>query len=176
MTLAGSLACKQGFLLLFNTLVAQMVKNLPACRRPGFDPQVGKIPWRRAREPTNILAWRIPWTEEPGGLLAKSWTRLSDQAENSTHHTTTKHAQVSLRGGLSHFRSCLQLHIEASLHTTPSPSPTKTHPPTTVVPPPLYSDRFCQSTSVVNTAPSMSSNFQAVQKNTVRILQNTELK
>ena len=27
---------------------------------------------------SNILAWRIPWTEEPGGLLAKSWTRLSD--------------------------------------------------------------------------------------------------
>ena len=24
---------------------------------------------------TNILAWRIPWTEEPGGV-AKSWTRL----------------------------------------------------------------------------------------------------
>ena len=48
MTLAGSLACKQGFLLLFNTLVAQMVKNPPACRRPGVDPWVGKIPWRRA--------------------------------------------------------------------------------------------------------------------------------
>ena len=31
----------------------------------------------------SILAWRIPWTEEPGGLLgysgvAKSQTRLSD--------------------------------------------------------------------------------------------------
>ena len=33
---------------------------------------------------SNILAWEIPWTEEPGGLcnpvhwVAKSWTRLSD--------------------------------------------------------------------------------------------------
>ena len=27
----------------------------------------------------SILAWRIPWTEEPGGLqVAKSQTRLSD--------------------------------------------------------------------------------------------------
>ena len=30
----------------------------------------------------SILAWRIPWTEEHGGLqsmgLQKSWTRLSD--------------------------------------------------------------------------------------------------
>ena len=28
-----------------------------------------------------ILAWKIPWTEETGGLLsgvAKSWTQLSD--------------------------------------------------------------------------------------------------
>ena len=30
---------------------------------------------------SSILAWRIPWTEEPGGLqftgLQKSWTQLS---------------------------------------------------------------------------------------------------
>ena len=30
----------------------------------------------------SILAWRIPWTEVPGGLqsirVTKSWTRLSD--------------------------------------------------------------------------------------------------
>ena len=32
---------------------------------------------------SSILAWRIPWTEEPGGIVhgvAKSWTRLSDLA------------------------------------------------------------------------------------------------
>ena len=32
---------------------------------------------------SSILAWRIPWTEEPGGLqsmgVTESWTRLSDQ-------------------------------------------------------------------------------------------------
>ena len=31
---------------------------------------------------SSILAWRIPWTEEPGGLqsmgFARSWTRMSD--------------------------------------------------------------------------------------------------
>ena len=28
---------------------------------------------------SSILAWKIPWTEEPGGLhrVAESWTRLS---------------------------------------------------------------------------------------------------
>ena len=38
---------------------------------PGFNSRVRKIPWRRGRawQPTPVfLAWRIPWTEEPGGL------------------------------------------------------------------------------------------------------------
>ena len=39
------------------------------CRRPGFDPWVGKIPWRRAWQPTPVLLpGESPWTEEPGGL------------------------------------------------------------------------------------------------------------
>ena len=37
--------------------------------RYGFNPWVGKIPWRREWFPHfSIVAWRIPWTEEPGGL------------------------------------------------------------------------------------------------------------
>ena len=34
------------------------------CRRCGFSPWVGKIPWRRKWQRT-VLAWEIPWTEEP---------------------------------------------------------------------------------------------------------------
>ena len=41
----------------------------------GFDPWAGKIPWRRAWQPTPIFL-RIPCTEEPGGLPSKSQTRL----------------------------------------------------------------------------------------------------
>ena len=37
------------------SLVAQMVKNLPTVWRPGFDPWVGKIPWRRPWQPTPIF-------------------------------------------------------------------------------------------------------------------------
>ena len=37
------------------SLVAQMVKNLPAVQRPGFDPWVRKIPWRRRWQPTPIF-------------------------------------------------------------------------------------------------------------------------
>ena len=38
------------------------------CKRCGFDPWVGKIPWRGMTTHSSILAWRIPWTEEPGEL------------------------------------------------------------------------------------------------------------
>ena len=52
--------------------VALVVKNPPASagsvKRGRFDPWVGKIPWRRKRQPLCILGWRISWTEEPCGL------------------------------------------------------------------------------------------------------------
>ena len=39
------------------------------CRRPGFNPWVGKIPWRRKWQLNpGILDCRIPWREEPGRL------------------------------------------------------------------------------------------------------------
>ena len=42
----------------------------------GFDPWVRKIPWRRKMAPhSSILAWKIPWTEEPGGLWSKGSQR-----------------------------------------------------------------------------------------------------
>ena len=65
------------------SLVVQMVKNLPAVR----ETRVWSLGWEDPLEEdmathSSILAWRIPWTEEPGGLqpvgVTKSWTRLSD--------------------------------------------------------------------------------------------------
>ena len=49
------------------SLVGSVVKNLPAS---GFDLWVGKICSGEELVATHssILAWRIPWTEEPGGL------------------------------------------------------------------------------------------------------------
>ena len=59
-------------------LVVQRVKRLLRCRRPGFEPSVGKIPWRREwqQEYSSILAWRVPWTEEPGGLRSTGLQRV----------------------------------------------------------------------------------------------------
>ena len=58
--------------LLPASLVAQLVKNLPAMQGPGFNPWVGKIPGRRERLPTPVF-----WPGEFHGV-AKSWTWLSD--------------------------------------------------------------------------------------------------
>ena len=51
--------------------VALVVKNLPnnaGDMRLGFDPWVRKIPGGGHGNALSILAWRIPWIEEPGGL------------------------------------------------------------------------------------------------------------
>ena len=59
------------------SLVAQMVKNPPASRRPGFDPWVGEIPWRMAWPPTPVfLDGEFSWTEEPGGLQSLGSQRV----------------------------------------------------------------------------------------------------
>ena len=39
------------------------------CRRRGFDPWIGKDPLEEGMAThSSTLTWKIPWTEEPGGL------------------------------------------------------------------------------------------------------------
>ena len=46
------------------------------CRRRGFDPWVRKIPLKKEMAThSSILAWRIPWTEKPGGLQSMGLQR-----------------------------------------------------------------------------------------------------
>ena len=65
------------------SLVALMVKNLPAMQETQVQSlgQEGPIEKAMATH-SSILAWKIPWTEEPGRLqsmaVAKNWTRLRD--------------------------------------------------------------------------------------------------
>ena len=63
-------------------LVAQMVENLPAMQetRVQFLGQEDPLDKGMATQ-SSVLAWEIPWTEEPGGLQSmelKSQTQLSD--------------------------------------------------------------------------------------------------
>ena len=46
-----------------------MVKNVPALQETWFQSLDQENPLEKGMAThTNILAWRIPWTEEPGGL------------------------------------------------------------------------------------------------------------
>ena len=61
-------------------LVALVVKNLPAnagdLRGAGLIPGSGRRPGGGTATHSDILAWRIPWTEEPGGLRSMGLQRV----------------------------------------------------------------------------------------------------
>ena len=69
------------------SLVAQLVKNMPAMRETWVQSLGREDPLEKEMAThSSILAWKIPWTEEPGRLqsvcgVAKSQTQLS----NFTH-------------------------------------------------------------------------------------------
>ena len=51
------------------SLVAQMVKNLPAMQETWVQSLDEEDPLEKGMSThSSILAWKIPWTEEPGGL------------------------------------------------------------------------------------------------------------
>ena len=59
------------------TIVAQIVKNLPAM----WETRVQSLHWEDPLEKetathSSILAWRIPWTEEPAGLQSMGSQRV----------------------------------------------------------------------------------------------------
>ena len=55
---------------LFASLIAQLVKNLPAMQETQFRFLSWEDPLEKEMAThSSILAWRIPWMEEPGGLL-----------------------------------------------------------------------------------------------------------
>ena len=57
-----------------------MVKNPPAMQESRVQSLDGEDPLEKEMATqSSILAWRIPWTEEPGGLQACS--KESDMAE-----------------------------------------------------------------------------------------------
>ena len=65
--------------------MAQQVKNPPAVQETQEMPvqslcQEDPLEWEMATH-SSILAWKIPWREEPGGLQSNGWqsqTPLSD--------------------------------------------------------------------------------------------------
>ena len=59
------------------SLEAQMVKNLPAVRETEVQSLGGEDPLEEGMVThSRVLAWRIPWTEEPGGLQSMGSQRV----------------------------------------------------------------------------------------------------
>ena len=61
-------------------------------KRRGFNPWVGKIPWRRAWQlPPVFLPGESPWTEEPGGLQPWGCTELdmTERLSTAQHRATS---------------------------------------------------------------------------------------
>ena len=73
------------------SLVAQMVKNLPVMQ----ETWVQSLGWEDLLKEgmathSSVFAWRIPWTEEPGGLQSMGSQRLG-------HDWVTKHSTVLIK-------------------------------------------------------------------------------
>ena len=79
----GGLKCGNKQVIPRASLAAHMVKNLPQCRRPRFDPWVSKIPWRREWQPTAVfLPGEFQGQRSLAGYshgVTKSWTWLRDK-------------------------------------------------------------------------------------------------
>ena len=67
---------------IWSSLGAPVVKNPPAnagdSRDTGSVPGLGRSLEKEMATHSSILAWEIPWTEEPGGLLSKESQRVED--------------------------------------------------------------------------------------------------
>ena len=83
---AAALHSMQGF------LAAQMVKNLPAMwdtwvqslsREDPLEEDMGTL--------SSVLAWRIPWTEEPGGLQS-----MGSQSDMTKRQSTAQRSMQDL--------------------------------------------------------------------------------
>ena len=70
------------------SLVAQLVKNLLQCRKPGLNPWVEKIPWRREMLPTLVF-----WPGEFHGLYSPWGHKESDTTERLPLHSTSLSAR-----------------------------------------------------------------------------------
>ena len=79
----------------WTSLVAQTVKNLPAMQESQVWFQGWEDPQERGMAThSSILAWRIPWTEEPGVQSTGSQNVRHNWVTKYTHTHTHTHART----------------------------------------------------------------------------------
>ena len=80
------------------------------CRGCKFDPWVGKIPLEKEMAThSSILAWEIPWTEDPGGLQYMDCKRVGHDWVTNTF-TFNAHFKVA-NGIISHFSILISINL-----------------------------------------------------------------
>ena len=57
-------------------MVENMLANAGDVRDVGLIPGLGRFPAEGNGNPLQYLVWRIPWTEEPGGLQSTGSQRI----------------------------------------------------------------------------------------------------
>ena len=89
-------------------MVRKPPPNTGRHKRWGFDPWVGKISWRRSWHLTPVClyssnsfqyAWRVPWTEEPGGLQSIGSHRVRQDWSDWARTHNPRARLMSLREG-----------------------------------------------------------------------------
>ena len=93
----------------YASLVAQLVKSLPVMQ----ETWVRSLGWEDPLEKemaahSSILAWRIPWTEEPGGLQSMG-SQESDTTQRLHHHHQDSPLKVTKKTWAISSRSSLKL-------------------------------------------------------------------
>ena len=88
------------------SLVPQMVKNLPAMRKTWVQSLGREDPLEKKGTATHssILAWRMPWTEEQGGLWSSGLQRVGQDSASDTFtfndHVGLEEAEPEAEGPL----------------------------------------------------------------------------
>ena len=102
----------------------------------GLIPGSGRPPGGGMTNPSSILAWRIPWTEEPGWLqcmrsqrIGRDWATSTLNLLNLCH--TPLGEELALREASSHFQGHTgligQVCMTPTWHPTPVLLPGKSH-------------------------------------------------
>ena len=72
------------------------------CKRHGFDLLIGKMLCRREWKHSSSLAWKIPWTEEPGRLqLSSVQFSRSVMSNSAAPWTAARQASLSITNSQS---------------------------------------------------------------------------
>ena len=64
--------------------MAQMVNNMPVMQVTQDQSQGWEDPLEKGKTHSSILAWRIPWTQKPGGLPSMGSQRVRHYGPTNT--------------------------------------------------------------------------------------------